>query len=70
MWNLNDPYHMTLQDTQDEMREWMTAIDAAIQGVPDKAEQRMRSASLSYRKVCTEHTNMHICTHRQTHTCT
>ena len=38
-------------DTPDEMLEWMTAIDAAIQGVPDKAEQRMRSASLSYRKV-------------------
>ena len=33
------------------MCEWMAAIDAAIQGVPDKAEQRMRSASLSYRKV-------------------
>ena len=67
MWNLNDPYHMTLQDTQDEMREWMTAIDAAIQGVPDKAEQRMRSASLSYRKVCTENANMHICTHTDKH---
>lgn len=40
-----------LQVTQDEMFEWMTAIDAAIQGVPDKADQRMRSASVSYRKV-------------------
>ena len=42
---------MTFQVTQDEMFEWMVAIDAAIQGVPDKAEQRMRSASVSYRKV-------------------
>jgi len=33
----------------DEMCEWMTAIDAAIQGVPGKAEHRMRSASVSYR---------------------
>jgi len=35
--------------TSDEMCEWMTAIDAAIQGVPNKAEHRMRSVSLSYR---------------------
>ena len=43
------------------MFEWMAAIDAAIQGVPDKAEQRMRSSSVSYRKVKHIYTCIHEC---------
>lgn len=39
-----------LTDSQQSMQEWMTVVDAAIQGVPEQASRRRETISCKYRE--------------------